>query len=119
MPLNKYACYTVLMCATDCYCSLHLDLTLKKQQTVTLIYHAIAIYVPPTNMPFKWNTYSTYIYKFRCRYLNTIPVFITHINSLQSTISQQTMLYIHFTLFAYAPKQICLPHHTHPTALVI
>ena len=36
-------------------------------------------------------------------------------NSLQSTLSPQELVYIYFTLFtllAYAPKHICLSHQT-------
>ena len=32
--------------------------------------------------------------------------------SLQSTMSPQPPVYIHYRLLSYAPEQICLPHHT-------
>ena len=34
-----------------------------------------------------------------------------YINLLQSSIESQLLVYIHFTLLAYAHEQICLPHH--------
>ena len=43
-------------------------------------------------------------------------------NLLPSAMWQGTLVYIHFTLLAYAPKQICLPHCTymfHWTATVV
>ena len=53
-----------------------------------------------------------YAYYFLCRYDTTMSVYILHISSLQSKLQPGALLEIHFTLFAYAPKQICLSHHT-------
>ena len=45
-----------------------------------------------------------------------------HMNSMQSTMSPQALVYIHFTLLTYAPEQICLLHciymSHYPTTLV-
>ena len=35
-----------------------------------------------------------------------------HMNSLQSTMLPEALLYNHFTLLAYAPAQVYLPHCT-------
>ena len=41
-------------------------------------------------------------------------------NTGQSTVEQGIKLYIHFTLFPYAPEQTCLSHfaYTCPNALI-
>ena len=44
-----------------------------------------------------------------CRYQTTMSVNIPHMNSMQSIMWPQTLVYIHFTSFAYAPEKICLP----------
>ena len=48
---------------------------------------------------------------FLCRYQTTLSVHAHNINSPWSKTSPQTMIYIHFTIFANVPEQICLPHH--------
>ena len=45
-----------------------------------------------------------------CTYDTSMSVYIPHINSMQSTLSAQTLVYIHFTLLTCAPEHICLPH---------
>ena len=55
-------------------------------------------------------TYGSY---FICRYQTPLSVYIPYWNSLQSIIWPKVLLYIHFTLLAYAPEQIYLPHHTY------
>ena len=53
-----------------------------KQQTTSIIYHAIAIYVPATNMPHISHIYSTYANEFMYRYKTTMSVHISHTDSL-------------------------------------
>ena len=36
-----------------------------------------------------------------CQYETIMPVYITHMNSLQSTVQLGALLYIHLTLLAY------------------
>ena len=48
-----------------------------------------------------------------CADIRQLPVCITYQNSLQSTMWTGTLIHIHFTLLAYAPEPICLPHHLH------
>ena len=64
-------------------------------------------------MPLKSHTYATYANKFMCRYQITMLVCISHMNSMQPTMSWQALVYIHFTLLAYALEHICLPHKTY------
>ena len=45
-------------------------------------------------------------------YQITMSVHIPHVNSLQSTMSLQVLVNIHFTLLGYASEHICLPHQT-------
>ena len=54
-----------------------------------------------------------YILTIHVQIRDNYVVYIPHMNSLQSTMSPGTLIYIHFTLLAYAPKQICLLNHTH------
>ena len=42
-----------------------------------------------------------------------MPVYIPHTNSLKSIMWPKALVSIHFTLLAYAPEQICLPHCTY------
>ena len=54
-------------------------------------------------------TYANYL---MCRYQKTMSVYLHHINSMQPTVPSQALVYLHLTLLAYAPEQICLPHYT-------
>ena len=49
---------------------------------------------------------------FTCRHQVTMSLYIHHMNSLQSIMWGGALVHIHFTLQAYAPKQICSPHWT-------
>ena len=49
------------------------------------------------------------------RYDATMSVYVPHMHSLQSTMWPETLVYIHFTLLAYAPQQMCLPLHVYCT----
>ena len=92
------------------YCSLHIDPKNKtKQQFATLVYHPTATYVLTTDMPLKCDIYASF---FMWRYQKTMAVYIPHMNSLQSTLSPQALVYIQFKLLAYAPNHICLLHQT-------
>ena len=79
------------------YCSLHTDFTDKLKKTnCNFNYHAIVIYVPATNMSLSCHicpNYSMCINGYICQYT--------------------ALLYIYFTLLAYAPEQICLLHGTY------
>ena len=55
---------------------------------------------------------ATYVNYFMCRCETTMSVYIPHINAVEWTVQLEALLYIHFTLFAYAPEQIGLPHCT-------
>ena len=91
-------------------CSLHVDPTLlhiqvKKKQTAALIFHSVTINVPTTNMP-----QMPHMQISSCAHETTISVDIPHMSTMQSTMSQQVLVYIQFTLLTYVPQQICLPH---------
>ena len=45
-----------------------------------------------------------------CKYQTTMSIYIPLMNSLQSTMSPQVLVYIHFTLLAYASEHIYLSH---------
>ena len=104
MPLKKYA-YHITYVPQYYYCSKHifyphyLTNEQKQQQIGTLIYHAIATYKQTTNMPLQCHTCQV----VHSNYQTGISAYIPHINSLQSTMSLQAKVYIHFTLLAYAP----------------
>ena len=63
-------------------------------------------------MTLKFNIYAIYANLFMCRYRTTISVYIPHMNPLQPTISLEALVYLHFTLLAYAPEQKCISHLT-------
>ena len=70
IPFNKHACYTVHVFPCNntvvyMYTQINAHKSKTKQQTATLIYLAIAIYVPTTKMPLKCYMYANL---FRCRY---------------------------------------------------
>ena len=49
-----------------------------------------------------------------------MSVYIPHLNSIQSAISQQALVYTHFTLLAYTPcRYACHIAYICPTALVL
>ena len=64
--------------------------------------HTISKYVPETNMPSN-TIYISHILITSCAYMRPLSRYINHMNSLQSTIWPGALLYIHFTLLAYAP----------------
>ena len=51
-------------------------------------------------------------------YETTMPVYIPHMNSLQSTMSPKTLVYAYFTLLVYAYKQIHLSLHVYSTTYI-
>ena len=59
-------------------------------------------------MHLKCLTHATYPNYFTCTYETTMSVNILHMNSNQSIMSPQALVYICFTFFTYAPKQIYL-----------
>ena len=86
-----------------------LPICTKIQPTATASSHINAKYMPETNIP------------SNARYMPQIPIstfqildnnvsILPHINSLLSTIQPEALPYIHLTLLAYVPQQICLPH---------
>ena len=62
---------------------------------------------PNINMPLKCHMCLLFYVQISDNYFS---IYIFHMNSLQSTIWPRELVYIHFTLLAYAPKQVCLPH---------
>ena len=50
---------------------------------------------------------------FMCRYQTTFSGYIPHMNTLQSIIWPEALLYMYSTLLEYATEQICLPHCTY------
>ena len=102
IPLDKYACHIANACPT----ALLLESTYrphitthtksKEQQTATLNYHAIAIYVPIANMPIKCHMYKLALVQ-RHNF-----VYISYMNSLQSI-----------------PYMNSLPSNYHATALYV
>ena len=69
---------TMYMCVPlHCYCSLNIDVILlhttkTKEQTASATYHAIATYVPTTNMPLKCQISDSYVSKFTSQDLTAI-----------------------------------------------
>ena len=55
----------------------------------------------------KYAAQMPYIGYFLYRYEATMSLYFPHMNSLQSAMSPQALLCIHFTLLAHVPKQIC------------
>ena len=45
-----------------------------------------------------------------CTHMRQLSVYIHNMNSVQSTVSPQTLVYIYFTLLTNVSEQICLPH---------
>ena len=58
----------------------------------------------------KYASWRSYIQISLCAHDTAISVSIHHIISLQSTMWQEALVYMYFTLLAYASEQICLPH---------
>ena len=102
-----------------CYYSLHRPniTAYTSTKNATFIIHAIAIYTVYANN--KYNSQMPHITSyFMCKYETTMSVCMPHINSLQSTIWPDALVYIHFTLLAYAPnkyKYTCHSAHMGPT----
>ena len=69
-------------------------------------YHAMPINVSAIHMLLKSHIFEL----VHCSY---VSMYLPHMNSLQSTMWSKALVYIHFTLLAYAPEEICLPHHTY------
>ena len=67
------------------------------------------MYVPPTNMPLRCHIFKL----LRCRYETSRSVYMPHINSLQSTMRLEVLVYILFKFVPYVSEQICLPHGTY------
>ena len=94
-----------------------LHVCFKTQPTAISTSHVIAMYVPATNIPLK------------CQICKLGHVHIWHnyvsINaSYELNVRNNATRYtgIHFTLLAYAPEKICLPHCTymsHCTTIII
>ena len=63
-----------------------------------LIYPLNAIHIPYMQISLCWHE-------------ATMSGYMLHITSLQSTMLPTSLVYIHFTLLAYSPEQICLPHY--------
>ena len=85
-----------------CHCCLHVDpallhIQVKIHQTAPF-FHAINIHVQKTNMPLRCHKYATYANYFMNTYETTMLVYIPHMNSMQSTMSTQAVVYKHFTL---------------------
>ena len=78
----------------------------------TNINNAIVIY-KAIIMPLTCHIYATYINYYMHRYQTTISVCIPHINSPQSKLLPQTLVYTHFTLLAHGSEQIFLSHLPH------
>ena len=93
---------------------------LKKTQIATYNYHTIANIVPETNMSLKCYVFATHANYFICRYQTTVFLYIPYMNSMQSTIWPQTLLYIHSHYWHMPPEQICC-HIVHicATALLL
>ena len=87
MPLNKYACYTVHICPTA-YLTV-LNISVGTQQNVTLIYHAIAIYIwqqqiCPSNAKCIPN-YSL------CIHGGSMPLYMPYMNLLPSVMQPESL----------------------------
>ena len=56
-----------------------------------------------------------------CAHETTMSVYMTHMNSLQSTVLPQALVYLHFTVLIYAPEQIYAYHIVYvcPNALLL
>ena len=80
-----------------------------KKQAATLNYHAIAIYMPETNMPHKCHIYHLPHVQISDIYDSIYALSeCTGINNVTTNSGIPT-----FTYLAYAPKQICLQHCTY------
>ena len=83
-----------------------------------MIYHNIAIYVPFTIiLPYMCQeqicpSNDTGANYFMCRNQTTMSVYVHHRNSMQSTVSPESFIYLHFTLLVYASEQIYLSNYT-------
>ena len=132
-----YMC--VHACVSDLYChvTVHIfDMSLNKYgcHIANMRYsHYAKLAYRPNSYAYVWqnmsncNSYFTcychvYVYNkyaYQCHisksvyaHYTTMSVYMCHMDSLQSTMRQQTLIYIYFTLLAYIPEQICLPHYT-------
>ena len=91
------------------YCSLHIDPILlytevdnKLQLLFIMLPHANNKYMPQMPcMPIS-----------SCADITQLCQDIYFISTYHNQVSLQTLVYIHFTLLTYAPKKICLSHHT-------
>ena len=73
--------------------------------------HAIVMYMQKlscsSNVANKWQLWIR-----SCAHETTLSVYMLLMNPKQSTMWQETLVYIYFKLLAYAPKQICPPQQT-------
>ena len=109
---HKYGCHIENMSHTAIMLNGHVDPTYlpiatRIQSSATASSHIIAKYVPEQICPLNV-TYANY---FMCTYKALSSVYILHMNSIQSIMWPKALIYINFTLLAYAPKQICMLHH--------
>ena len=72
----------------------------------------IAKYVPERNRLLKCLIYVTCTNHLMPWYETTITMLVYLTSTLQSTVWSGAQVYLHFTLLAYAPEQICLLHQT-------
>ena len=70
----------------------------------------IAMYVQKCIMLLKCHAHATYDNVFMWRYETTMLIYMPqNMNPLQSRMWAQTLVYLHSTLLAFSPEQICLP----------
>ena len=82
------------------------------QPTATDILHIIAKYVPEKNLPLKCHMHATYASYFMCKYQTTLLVYFSYKLNVVNSVSLQALVYVYFTLLAYAPEHVSLPHCT-------
>ena len=111
ITLNKYTCHTTHLCPTALilYSRSRPHITAhtsqNKQETATFINHAIIIYVPTTKMPLKCHINARCATYFMCTYETTMSVYKVHINSMQSIMWPEALVYIYFTLHIYTSNK--------------
>ena len=98
------------------YCSLHVN-SISLHIQVWKNFMAISIYMllPSIYQQQIWPsnvTYMLYVQISPSADMRHMPVYTSHMNSIQSTVLPGALVYIYFTLLQYAPEQICLPYCT-------
>ena len=117
--LNKYvfdtACVHPNAWIRYSMCRPHITAHKSKKKTTksNFIYHTLTIHVSATNMSFKCYSYAIYAKYFMHRYETTMSEYIPNTNSVQSIMWPEALVYIHYTLLAYALEQIYLPYCTY------